>query len=158
MSRLLWFAPTAALLLFDRLTKLWAMNSLALGEPQPLIGHVIRLTRVHNIGGAFGIFPGSGTLFIAVSAVISLVVFLVLLSKSVSSWLLRLGLSIVLAGAIGNLIDRIAYGYVLDFFEFRGFPVFNVADSCVTVGAVLIIIYVLFGGERHRSEEQADRA
>jgi len=155
---MLWLAPTAVLILFDRLTKLWALNSLALGQPRPLIGNAIRLTRVHNIGGAFGIFPGSGTLFVVVSALIALVIIGLLLSRRLESWLLRLGLSVVLAGAIGNLIDRVAYGYVLDFFELRGFPVFNLADSCVTVGAILIIIYVLFGGERDRSTRQADHA
>lgn len=158
MSKLLWYLPTALLILFDRLTKLWASGALTLGRPEPLIGSTIRLTRVHNIGGAFGIFPGTGILFIIISAIIAIVMFGLLLSRRVRSNLLRFGLSIVLAGAVGNLIDRIFYGYVLDFFEFRGFPVFNVADACVTVGATLIIIYVLFGGDGHRSEEQADHA
>ena len=158
MGKLWWYLPTALLILCDRLTKAWALGALDLGQPRPLIGNVIRLTRVHNIGGAFGIFPGSGTLFIIVSAVIAVGIAVLLLSRHARSWLLRLGLCIVLAGAIGNLIDRIAYGYVLDFFEFRGFPVFNLADSCITVGAILIIIYVLFGGERDRSSRQADHA
>jgi len=158
LPRILPFAPTTLLILFDRLTKLWALHALSLGHPQPLIGNTIRLTRVHNIGGAFGIFPGSGTLFIVVSAIIAIVITGLLLSKRAESWLLRLGLSIVLAGAVGNLIDRVFYGYVLDFFEIRGFPVFNLADSCVTVGAILIIIYVLFGGDRDRSTRQADHA
>jgi len=158
MTRLLWLLPTAGLLLFDRLTKLWASNALTLGEARPLLGETIRLTRVHNIGGAFGIFPGTGTLFIAISSLVAAVVLVLLLSPGIRNKLLLSGLSVVLAGAIGNLIDRVAIGYVLDFFEFRGFPVFNVADACVTVGAGLIIVYILFGGEGHRSRGEADRA
>lgn len=156
MNQLLWLLPTAALILFDRLTKLWASQSLALGDPRPLIGQAIRLTRVHNVGGAFGIFPGTGIVFIVVSAVISVVLLILILSRRIHGRLLRFGLAVVLAGALGNLIDRIAAGYVLDFFEIRGFPIFNVADACVTVGAVLIIVHVLFGGEHHRSRRQAD--
>jgi len=66
--------------------------------------------------------------------------------------LIKTGMAFVLAGAVGNLIDRIHWGYVLDFFEIRGFPIFNVADACITLGAVLIILSILFGGERHQSE------
>ena len=158
MNRLLWLLPTGLLLLFDRLTKLWAASALALGESQPLIGQTIRLTRVHNIGGAFGVFPGTGTVFIVISAIVSVVVAVLLLSPRFSNRFLKLGLCVILAGAIGNLIDRVTLGYVLDFFEFRGFPVFNVADACITVGAALIILCVLFGGERHRPERETDHA
>ena len=61
---------------------------------------------------------------------------------------LRLALVLVFVGAVGNLIDRLSVGYVVDFFEIVGFPVFNVADSCVTVGAILIVLYALVGGGR----------
>jgi len=148
---------TVVLLGFDRLTKWWAANSLAFAQPQPLIGEVIRLTRVHNVGGAFGIFPGSGELFMAVSGVVAIVLLVLLLTRRVQGVLPRIGMAVVLAGAVGNLIDRIAFGYVLDFFEIRGFPVFNVADACITVGAGLIMIHVLFGGEGYRARRQTDR-
>lgn len=157
MNRFSWLFLTVALVLFDRITKLWAASALVLGQPQPLVGSGIRLTRVHNIGGAFGIFPGNGAAFVAISAAVSVVLFLLLILRRSRSVVLRIGLAVVLAGAVGNLIDRIAYGYVLDFFEIRGFPVFNLADACVTIGAGLIIVCVLFGGERHRSRGQADR-
>lgn len=210
MKRLLWFLPTALLLLLDRLTKLWAADALTLGESRPLLGEIFHLTRVHNVGGAFGIFPGAGTLFIAVSALVAVVIFGLILSPRIRSLVLRFGLLILLAGAVGNLIDRIAIGHVLDFLEVRipglalvalvgvvclaAFPflgrvrgfaaqlgtaagligalgvtihrslhglgldfVFNVADACVTVGAVLIVVYILFGGEGHSSRGQTDR-
>ena len=157
MDRIPYLLLTSALVLLDRLAKWWAASSLDVGRPVPLIGQAIRLTRVHNVGGAFGIFPGSGELFLAVSGIVSLVLLAMLLIGRVRGRLVRFGMAVVLAGAVGNLIDRLLYGYVLDFFEIRGFPVFNLADACITVGAGLIILDVLIGGDRHRSRQQADR-
>jgi signal peptidase II len=158
MSRLSWIPITAVLIGLDRLTKWWAVTNLKLGQPYPLIGDRIRLTRLHNVGGAFGAFPGSGSVFTGVSIGVSAVLVGVLIFRRDLSLLLRVGISVVLAGALGNLIDRLLNGYVLDFFEIRGFPVFNLADSCVTIGAGLIIVYVLFGGDRHRPGRETDRA
>jgi len=156
MDRLVWLLPTVVLLLFDRLLKTWAACALSLGRPVPLIGNTIRLSRVHNTGGSFGLFPGNPAVFVAISSLIAAALLGLLLTRWAKGWWAKAGLSILLAGAVGNLIDRAAYGFVIDFFEVRGFPVFNLADACVTVGAVLIIVHVLFGGERHRSRRQAD--
>ncbi len=157
MDRIPYLFLTFALILLDRWAKWWAASTLYVGQPEPLIGQSIRLTRVHNVGGAFGIFPGSGELFLAVSATVSLVLLALLLLGRVRGILARVGMAVVLAGAVGNLIDRFLYGYVLDFFEIRGFPVFNLADACITVGAGLIILHALIGGDRHRACRQADR-
>jgi len=157
MNRIPYLLLTSVLILFDRLSKGWAIRALDVGRPTPLLGEGIRLTRVHNVGGAFGIFPGSGELFLAVSAIVSLVLLILLIVGRVRGSLARLGMAVVLAGAVGNLIDRLQYGYVLDFFEIRGFPVFNLADTCITIGAGLIILYVLLGGDRHRPRGEADR-
>ena len=157
MARSRYFSLTLILLIIDRLTKWWISTTLDRGVPNNLIGNVIRLTRVHNDGGAFGIFPGGGIVFLVVSGVVSLILFLILLTMQIDSRLIRTGMAFVLAGALGNLVDRIQWGYVLDFFEIRGFPIFNVADACITVGAVFIVLAILFGGERNRSEGEADR-
>jgi len=157
MNRIPYLLLTSVLILFDRLSKGWAIRALEVGRPRPLLGEGIRLTRVHNVGGAFGIFPGSGELFLAVSGIVALVLLVLLIVGRVRGALARLGMAVVLAGAVGNLIDRLLYGYVLDFFEIRGFPVFNLADTCITVGAGLIILYVLLGGDRHRPRGEADR-
>jgi len=158
MRRLSWIFLTAVLIGLDRLTKWWAAANLKLGQPRPLIGEGIRLTRLHNVGGAFGAFPGSGSVFTSVSIGVSALLIGILVFRRDLPLLLRAGISVVLAGAIGNLIDRLVNGYVLDFFEIRGFPVFNLADSCVTIGAGLIIVYVIFGGGRHRPGRETDRA
>jgi len=157
MDRIPYLLLTSVLILLDRLAKWWASSVLQVGQPSPLLGQAIRLTRVHNVGGAFGIFPGSGELFLAVSGIVSLILLALLVLARVRGMLARMGMAIVLAGAVGNLIDRLLYGFVLDFFEIRGFPVFNLADACITVGAGLIILHVLFGGDRHRARRQADR-
>ena len=157
MDRIPYVLLTSALIFFDRLTKWWASTSLAVGQPRPLLGHSIRLTRVHNIGGAFGLFPGSSELFLAVSGAASIVLVVLLLLGRTRGALARTGMALVLAGAVGNMLDRLLYGFVLDFFEIRGFPVFNLADTCISVGAGLIILHVLLGGDSHRSRQQADR-
>lgn len=152
MAKTRYFSLALILLVIDQLTKWWVSVSLEFGVPNNLIGNVIRLTRVHNDGGAFGIFPGGGVVFIIVSSVVSLILLLILLTMQIDSRLIKAGMALVLAGAIGNLIDRIRWGYVLDFFEVRGFPIFNVADACITVGAVCIILAILFGGDGHRAQ------
>ncbi len=157
MHRYGWFLLSATLIAFDRLTKLWATCALSVGQPEGLIGQSVRLTLVHNQGGAFGIFQSRGDLFVIVSAIVAAVLAALLLIERGRRRLLSLGVAVLLAGAVGNLIDRFIHGYVVDFFEVRGFPVFNVADSCVTVGAILVVIYLVFGGTHDRSESKADR-
>jgi len=157
MSHIFYLGFTIALLGLDRLSKWWVFTRMDIGRPQPLIGNTIRLVRVHNDGGAFGILRGNSTLFLVVSSLVSVGILVMLFSRKVESAWARFGLSVILAGAIGNLIDRAMWGYVLDFFEFRGFPVFNLADACITVGAGIVIIAMLFGGERHRPSGEADR-
>ncbi len=151
MGRLPYFIIAGLIVGLDRLAKGWAASALIRSEPRPLLGQVIRLTRVHNIGGAFGIFPGNGTLFIIVSSLVAVGLSILLLKGNVRGKLLKVGLALVLGGAIGNLIDRLWLGYVLDFFEVRGFSIFNLADACVTVGVGVILIHTLFGGERNRA-------
>ncbi len=150
MNRPTTFAVATVALGIDRLLKWWVGGHLVLHESRPLIGQTIRLTRVHNIGGALGIFPGSGALFLAVSGAVSLWIIVFLLRHKHQSALMGTGLALLLGGALGNLIDRISYGYVLDFLEIRGLFVNNFADVCVSVGTILVFIHVLFGGGKDR--------
>ncbi len=135
--RSLLFAATV--LAFDQGTKLWAGQSLVLGEVRPLWGDFLRLTRVHNTGGAFGLLPQHTGAFIAVSCAVVLALGAVLVW---GKWrrMGRVGSALLLGGAVGNLVDRLRWGYVLDFFEIRGFPVFNVADAAIVVGAGLVAL------------------
>ena len=134
--------PYPALGLFvlaaDRLTKAWVAASLAPGESIPLLGNFLHLTRVHNPGGAFGLFPQHRTAFLVISGGVALALTFVL-GLGGNRWL-RGGGALLWAGAWGNFIDRFAYGYVLDFLELPRFPVFNLADAAVVVGAVLLAV------------------
>lgn len=134
-------------LAFDRITKVH-FDSYALGEDiaGPFAG-IFQFTLVHNTGGAWGVFSGStlalGIFSLAISIVVAIIV--VRFARR-SNWVLTLGGALVVAGGIGNAIDRFIQGYVVDFIElsFMDFPVFNIADIGVTCGVVLIFIAVIF--------------
>ncbi|OGX27277.1 MAG: signal peptidase II [Omnitrophica WOR_2 bacterium RIFCSPHIGHO2_01_FULL_48_9] len=136
----------ATIVLADRVTKIFFSDLLSLGESLPLIRNVIHMTLVHNTGIAFGLFKNHGIVFIIIPiiAVILLVfnIFYYRNNKELSRLYIG-GFSLILGGAIGNLIDRIAYGYVIDFIDLRVWPVFNIADSAITVGACIIAVKCL---------------
>jgi signal peptidase II len=137
VRRLLRPCAFLALLAADRATKLWAMRDLRLDGPRPVLPF-FELSYVENTGAAFGLGHGANGLFIVVSAVL-----IVVLARLLRRWpkddvWLQAGGTLVLAGAVGNLYDRLFYRYVVDFLYLHHWPVFNVADSCITVGAVLL--------------------
>ena len=142
----------AAIVLLDQMTKAWIHKMMLLHQSIPVIPGLFNLTYIRNPGAAFGLFAsGGGSLrsafFIAVS-VIALVVLSLLYTKAPrETWLLRFSLSLVMGGAIGNLIDRIRLGEVVDFLDFYlgsyHWPAFNVADSCITIGIGLLILHTM---------------
>ncbi|MED5256088.1 MAG: signal peptidase II [Candidatus Neomarinimicrobiota bacterium] len=136
----------AVIVAIDQLTKAVVRNSMFIGESKPIINNFFHLTYITNDGMAFGLdFPGGSFLFNFVS--ISLTIFLAWYywQERNSNILLRISLLCILAGAIGNLIDRIIFGTVVDFLDFMigGYHwyVFNIADSSVTVGMCLYILF-----------------
>lgn len=132
----------------DQWTKALAVNQLRNQEPMILIPGVFQLHYLENRGAAFGIFQGQKWAFIVMTLLVLLVIAYLYnripLEKRFR-WLRLIGVALC-AGAIGNLIDRMARGYVIDFFYFEliDFPIFNVADCYVTVSAVLLVILFLF--------------
>jgi signal peptidase II len=133
---------TFSIVLVDRITKLFFSDLLAYGESLPVIRNVLHMTLVHNTGIAFGFFKDQGVVFIVIPVIaMLLLVFNVYYYRQNNEALSRsyiVAFSFILGGAIGNLIDRIVYGHVIDFIDFRVWPVFNIADSAITVGAALI--------------------
>jgi signal peptidase II len=123
------------ILSLDRFTKYLAVKHLFLRESFPVIKDIFHFTLVYNRGAAFGILRNQVPFFIVVT--VGAIVLIVLHFKKSSLWE-RVALAMILAGSIGNLFDRIAFGYVIDFLDFRVWPVFNVADSSITVGAALL--------------------
>jgi len=142
--RWLWLAGLA--LVLDQLTKLAIMGSLtAYQDVIPLTGF-FNLVHVHNTGAAFSLFadqPGWQRAFFMVLASVAAVVIVYLLRRTRGQPLFCGSLSLILGGAVGNLIDRVQYGYVIDFLDFYvgtwHWPAFNVADSAITLGAALLI-------------------
>lgn len=122
------------------------------GDSVELIPDFLRLTYVQNPGAAFGSLANARWIFMGCSVVLIVVIVWYYIAKRPQSLLVRAGLILVCSGGIGNMIDRIAYGYVVDMIDFCGIWqfVFNVADSCVCIGAGLIVIYCLMGMVRER--------
>lgn len=129
---------------FDQLTKALVMRSLVPGQSIPIIQDVFHLTYVLNPGAAFGILSNQRMFLLITGAVLILTTayFYPLLKKS--DGCLRVGATAILSGAVANLIDRIQTGFVVDFFDFRVWPVFNVADIAIVVGMGFMIYSILF--------------
>jgi signal peptidase II len=140
-NRFFWIAAIAGFVL-DQLTKYWVLQTFSLGETQPLIKGIFHFTYVQNTGAAFSLFSGKVEWLRWLSLVVSLaLIALALFSPILSSWE-QWGYGLILAGAIGNGIDRFVLGYVIDFLDFRliNFPVFNLADVFINIGIACLII------------------
>ena len=137
MKRLVRPAAFLALLAADRATKLWAMRDLRLDGPVPVLPF-FELSYVENTGAAFGLGHGANRAFIVISIGLIAVLVRLLRRWPKDDLCLQAGGLLVLAGALGNLYDRVVYRYVVDFLYLHHWPVFNVADSCITVGACLL--------------------
>lgn len=138
------FVLVLVLVVIDQLVKHWVVASVALNTAHPLLPHVLALTNLQNNGAAWSILEGQQWFFSLVT-VVALAVILYLFYRWRHNPRLLLPLSFVLAGAVGNFIDRIQQGYVVDMFEtlFVNFPVFNVADCCLTIGVVWLVIIII---------------
>jgi len=128
---------------FDQLTKYLIRANMTLETSIPEEGF-IRLTYTTNSGGAFGLFANQTFLLILAVFIAITIVILYLRYLPADSMLLKVGLGLDLGGAVGNLIDRLRFGEVTDFIDVGAWPVFNIADSAITVGTVLIAYYLLF--------------
>lgn len=142
MNRLKTFVEPAAILamfLVDRWTKSWAMDTLAVEGPFE-ITPFFHLTYVENTGAAFGMLPQRNAFFIGLSAVLLTALFVYRRNLSAGQTWLKAGAALIIGGALGNLYDRIAYGYVVDFLDFLVWPVFNAADSFISVGLCCFVV------------------
>lgn len=138
---------SALLIGVDQLIKVWAVNTLSAVGSMPVIPHLLDFTYVENYGAAYGIMTGKTVLLIAITAFVLGLLIKVLLSKKIKHRLAIASLSLIIAGGLGNLIDRIAKGFVVDYLDINplfSFPVFNFADCCVVIGTGLLIVYILF--------------
>ncbi|EIJ43914.1 lipoprotein signal peptidase [Beggiatoa alba B18LD] len=146
-----WLSLSLLVLIIDQLTKLWANSALVYHEPYPILPF-LNFTLVYNTGAAFSFLAEAGgwqRYFLTGLAIVISLVMIIWLSRlsSQQKWLAAT-LALILGGAIGNLIDRVLYGYVIDFidvyYQTWHFPAFNIADSAITVGAIMLLIDALW--------------
>jgi signal peptidase II len=148
-SALVWLMLSILLIALDQWTKQLAATNLQMGQPIPFISGFWDWTLAHNTGAAFSFLANSGEwahwFFVVMKIAVSLVLIVLLGKMPRNNWRDALPYALIIAGALGNLIDRFRYGYVVDFIEwyYRDFswPVFNIADSCIVAGALVLILF-----------------
>ncbi len=140
----------------DQASKFALRAALEQGQTIPLINGWLQLTYVRNTGAAFGLFSHRQPLFVIATVIaIGLILFYYLQTKESNAWF-NVALGLELGGAIGNLIDRVSLGWVTDFVHVTHFPVFNVADSAIVSGVILLIIAMIVDIRRNPGKEEPD--
>lgn len=146
----------AVIVLVDQVTKWLVVTNIPYGEawsPWPWLAEYARIVHWSNTGVAFGMLQGMNPVFIGVAIIVSGAIIFYYSKIDQKDWLLKLALMLELGGAVGNLVDRIRYGFVIDFVSVGNFAVFNVADSCITVGVVVLLIGVWMQDRREKAQK-----
>jgi signal peptidase II len=152
---MIYFVIVAGIILLDQIVKKIVVSNMYVGESIPLLEDFFHITYIHNKGAAFSLWEQQWILLIAFPAIV-MVVGLVCLFIKRKTWdkLYLLSIALICGGGLGNLIDRIIQGYVVDMFDFRVFPVFNIADIFICIGCGLMLIYVIFLERKNGDNEQ----
>ena len=160
MRFLIYIAALAAMVIGDQALKAWTVTHLELGESIPFLPGFMQLTRVHNYGAAWSSMSGKTVLLIAVTAVMMIALAYLLIRRIVRHPLGVGACLLILGGGIGNIIDRIRLGFVVDMFDLTifSYPVFNVADCFVVVGAILGAVYYLWLYEKFDARKKNNDA
>jgi len=153
-----WLWLSLLVIVLDQISKIWVSSSLSLYEAIP-VTPFFNITLAHNTGAAFSFLADAGGwqrwFFTAIAAVVSVVIIVWLKRLPADERLQASALALVLGGAIGNVVDRLMHGHVVDFLDFYygdyHWPAFNVADSAICVGAVLLIWHSFFGHQKKES-------
>lgn len=148
--------------IFDQITKLSIRYLFEPGISHNIIGDFVRLTYIENPGMAFGIQVGGQMFFTIFATIASIVIFIYIVRARNEKFLSRFALSLILGGAIGNLIDRFLFGAVTDFIDIgvasTRWPIFNVADSAVSIGMIILVSMVLFEKSQKKEEKNEEMA
>jgi signal peptidase II len=141
----------ATIAISDQLLKMWVVDNFQVNTPSPVLGDWFRIDFIHNGGGLFGMLQGSAPLFAVITILVVVVLVAVQVNSGWRSWLVTVTLALLLGGAIGNFVDRIRFGYVIDFADIgignSRFYIFNVADSAITI-AILLMFVLWFAAPR----------
>lgn len=147
------------LIALDQYTKWLIRTNLSIGEtwmPLQRLAPYARFVYWHNTGVAFGMFQNGGMILAILSALVALGIIFYFPRVPDNDWTLRIAMGLMLTGAVGNLIDRLTIGYVTDFISVGTFPVFNVADSCITIGVLVMILGVWIQERREKAKMRGE--
>lgn len=154
-----WLWLSAAVILLDQIVKRLIVNNIQLYERVPLL-EVLNITHLRNTGAAFSLLTGTAPwMFAALAVVVAVAILIWLRRHPYSERLVALSLSLILGGALGNAIDRVARGYVIDFIDFHigtwHYPAFNVADCAIVIGAILMCVDILWPRRKRKGDESS---
>jgi len=134
---------SSLVVIVDRLTK-YIFRNLSEGESVRVVPGLFHITLVLNSGAAFGLFKGRSVFFTVSTVIVIAFICFYIIRGGCKDLLMLTALGLILGGAAGNLIDRVAFGYIIDFLDFRIWPVFNIADASITIGAFILAVRLIF--------------
>ena len=140
------------IIIADQISKIFVVASMNLGESISILPGLFHITYSENPGAAFGIMAYRTNFFIIVTLILLVVIGVLMIKLGKEYRLLKVGLALQFGGAVGNFIDRLRTGYVVDFFDFAFWPIFNVADIAIVAGVIILIFYIIF--EPYKEEEK----
>lgn len=146
-SYLMLLLIAGTVLLLDQWTKTWVRDNLALSQtwmPWEQLAPYARIVHWQNSGAAFGMFQNAGAFFAVLAILVAAMIVYYFPRLEPGDWAVRLGMSLQLGGALGNLIDRLQHGHVTDFISIGNFPIWNIADASITCGVAVMILDMLF--------------
>ncbi len=158
MTGFLYLLGSGLLVLVDYFIKVWAVNSLKPITHIDIIKNVLSLHYHENFGAAFGILQQKKWFLIVFTSLMIIALIYILFNKKFNKPILNTSLMLIIAGGIGNLVDRVAKGYVVDYIYFEpiNFPIFNFADMCVVCGTILLFIYMFFFDKSNEEKEKIE--
>lgn len=159
INRLFMIIFASIVIIFDQYSKLWAAENLILGVEKNILNDFLSFILIKNTGAAFNLFAEQTAILSVFSAVVAVVIVVYFIKKRVfMPWYLVLGWGLILGGTVGNLIDRVTLGYVIDFIKigFINSPVFNIADVAINVGALIILINAIGSIAEEKKENESN--
>ena len=136
------FLVAFGVFVLDRLTKIAIVNNFSYGQSVDILPKIFNLTLVFNTGTAFGLVKGQNAVLAVFAAIIITVITIYVLTNKNLTLKISLPLGLILGGALGNLFDRVRFGHVIDFLDFQIWPVFNAADSAITIGVIILTLFL----------------
>ncbi|HOC53064.1 MAG TPA: signal peptidase II [Caldisericia bacterium] len=133
---------TSIFIFLDRISKYFVVKNLDYNEKIHIFKDLLKFEKVENRGGIFGIFPEGRYFFIIISFIALMLLLYFFIKIEPKTLFIAFNISLIISGILGNLIDRLKYGYVIDFISVKNFPVFNLSDSYITIGIVLMLIFL----------------